>query len=153
MCRVVRLSSNCASCRAVENLDARCRKETSALKHYENLNKVEDHKALVAKALAEKDMDPRVLDLEHRKQQALDRLLIVGDYIVDFADMVAEHDAFRKEQAKAAKALAKTQALSVRASTAKDGSGSVSTSMTVGSSGMVAVSMMDDHSVQSSSRK
>jgi len=140
----------------VENLDARCRKETSALKHYENLNKVEDHKALVAKALAEKDMDPRVLDLEHRKQQALDRLLIVGDYIVDFADMVAEHDAFRKEQAKAAKAakaLAKTQALSVRASTAKDGSGSVSTSMAVGSSGMVAVSMMDDHSVQSSSRK
>jgi hypothetical protein len=50
-----------------------------------------------------------VQDLEARKQQTIDRLQIVGDYMSDFIDMVAEHEQFKKElkrTEKAAKAAA-----------------------------------------------
>ncbi len=43
-------------------------------------------------------------DLEARKQQTIDRLQIVGDYMADFIDMVAEHEQFKKELKRTEKA-------------------------------------------------
>jgi hypothetical protein len=104
----------------VENLELRCRHVVTYLKHFESLNKADDlgnsasasadaaaggsASASAGSGAANKAEREAKAELEHRKQQTLERLIVIGAYLRDFSDMVQEYDVHRKEEIKSGKA-------------------------------------------------
>ena len=106
--------------RAVENLELRCRHVVTYLKHFESVNKPDDlgnaaspsadaagggaASAGIGSGATNKAEREAKAELEHRKQQTLERLIVIGAYLRDFSDMVQEYDVHRKEEMKSGKA-------------------------------------------------
>jgi hypothetical protein len=115
--------------RSVENLERRCRQAVTYLKHYESMNKPEELGSSASIGgddmlssttagqlmnVSKQEREARA-ELEHRRQLTLDRLVIVGAYLKDFADMVQEYDVHRKEEMKSGKAAAAAAAIGATA--------------------------------------